>query len=847
MKEKLNKKDILYVIILILGVLILMISYSRFKYVYGSVTDWKEQHTVIPDCFRQLFYQTKQIFPSFAPNIGGGQNIYYFSYYGLLNPIILISYLIPFVSMQNYIIVSTAILVFVSVILVYLWLRRRYEPTVAFMAAVAFMCAGPFIFHSHRHIMFINYFPFLIASFMCIDKGIKNRRLVLFPVFLFLIIMTSYFFSFSALIFITAYALAVYLENNCNKLVSKEHIKRISIYFLMVFIGIMLAGVLLLPTINVLVHGRVANGMSGDIIKMVCPGFNLQYIIYSPYSAGVTFIGMVSFIAGLFSKNRRTRFLSFCIITPMFFSVFLYLLNGTLYVDGKVTIPFLPIAVMLIADMIENIKLRKINIIAVTFAVIWGVLNLFFRHMSYYIPLFLADALMTTITMLWVGKKGIRIYRMIPLFSMMFVICIFVNNQDVSVLKEEQNNSSEKSVSKLIDQIPQSDENVYRTSNMCNPLDNVNKIYKSDYYQSTLYSSAFNPYFHNFYFESIGNETRYRNASIMSPSLNIIYNIYMSNRYLIFRGFPPIGYTKIAQEDGISLYENSNVFPLAYSSGKVMSSMEYETLPYPQKIESILEYAVIDDDKLPESGFKSHIESWLPQFDYNPDNDPDNIIKEQNGVYMIKNKADNKLDLKLKDPVKDKIIFIKFHVDNTNNPIKKDVFVKINQIKNKLTTKEWKYYNNNEWFEYVISSEEKISNLEVTLSEGEYSISDIRMYVLDYSQISSLKDSLDIMKIDKQRTLGDTITGSIDMSRDGLLQMSIPYDKGFHIYVDGKEQEYIKVDTAFIGTYITKGKHEIQVVFKAPLRIQGIICSFVGLLMLTSLVIYTIIAKKKKS
>ncbi len=53
MKRKINKKEIVYVSILILGITILMLSYTRLKYVYGSVTDWKEQHCVIPDGYEK--------------------------------------------------------------------------------------------------------------------------------------------------------------------------------------------------------------------------------------------------------------------------------------------------------------------------------------------------------------------------------------------------------------------------------------------------------------------------------------------------------------------------------------------------------------------------------------------------------------------------------------------------------------------------------------------------------------------------------------------------------------------------------------------------------------------------
>ena len=88
-----NKRHIVRIGILLGIYVLLVLLLTRFKYAYGSTLDWAGQHYAIPDYFRKLFYETGEFFPSFAPNIGAGENIYYFSYYGLYSPFILFSYL----------------------------------------------------------------------------------------------------------------------------------------------------------------------------------------------------------------------------------------------------------------------------------------------------------------------------------------------------------------------------------------------------------------------------------------------------------------------------------------------------------------------------------------------------------------------------------------------------------------------------------------------------------------------------------------------------------------------------------------------------------------------------------
>ena len=100
---RLSKKNIIHLCVLTGIYLLFVLALTRFKYAYGSELDWGGQHYAIPDYFRKLFYKTGDFFPSFAPNIGCGENIYNLSYYGLYSPIILFSYLLPFVKMSTYI------------------------------------------------------------------------------------------------------------------------------------------------------------------------------------------------------------------------------------------------------------------------------------------------------------------------------------------------------------------------------------------------------------------------------------------------------------------------------------------------------------------------------------------------------------------------------------------------------------------------------------------------------------------------------------------------------------------------------------------------------------------------
>ena len=120
--KNLNKKDLLYLGILLLIFLGIVLFTSSSTYLYGSNLDWISQHVTFPEYFRTLFYNTKEFFPDFALNIGGGQNIYNFAYYGLFNPLFWLSYLLPKVPMATYVTTMSIGTVLASIILMYIFL-----------------------------------------------------------------------------------------------------------------------------------------------------------------------------------------------------------------------------------------------------------------------------------------------------------------------------------------------------------------------------------------------------------------------------------------------------------------------------------------------------------------------------------------------------------------------------------------------------------------------------------------------------------------------------------------------------------------------------------------------------
>ena len=58
--------------------------------------------------------------------------------------------------------------------------------------------------------------------------------------------------------------------------------------------------------------------------------------------------------------------------------------------------------------------------------------------------------------------------------------------------------------------------------------------------------------------------------------------------------------------------------------------------------------------------------------------------------------------------------------------------------------------------------------------------------------------------------------GYVKALSSGYFVTSIPYEKGYSLYIDGKKTDIEVVNKAFIGAKIKKGKHTIVLKYETP-------------------------------
>lgn len=852
-KNSISKRDIATISLICMLLLSIVFSIVGDDSVYGSVVDWASQHSVFPEYFRNLFYETGELIPSLAQNLGAAENIYYISYYGLLSPHILLSYLLPFVEMTDYIVAISLISLFSSVILFYFWIRKRHSIMVSTLLTAFFALSGPLIFHSHRHIMFVIYMPLLIAALFFVDLFFEKNIRSPLAVTVFLIVMSSYFFSVSAIVAITIYGIFRYIEKVDTAISLRGFAIEGGRFAYVIIVGVMMSALLLIPTAFALLGGRNPTNSGIGIVDLL-PSVMLEQFTGGGYSMGLSTFVIFATIDLIIGERRHYRFLAVVFAALLTCPVFLYVLNGFEYLDGKVLIPFIPLALVLCGKSVERIFDRLVNFkIVIPIFILATVIGLFsIESDSSYIPCIVDLVVVLSLCSLASGqdfKVGVSRIAVFALLAVPLVNCIVINDADDLTTKKLADNIGNKTATELIEKVAENEDSLFRTAYNLNAVDTPNKLYSMSHYTTTLYSSLRSGDYNRFYFDVFCNENSYRNRAIMSTTKNIFFNAYMGNKYWITStngGYVPENCILVEQRDDMSLYEASGTLPVGYVSDRLMSLEEFNTLEYPQTMEALMLYTVVDKE-LPRTDFISSFEKieLCGIFD-----DSENLAKTDDGYRYIKGSGESKYYYKLPEICRDKTLVLRFKVDNTVGAVSTDIKIWVNGAANKLTAADWKYYNGNTSFEYVISPVGDDGDmLRFTLPDKDYEISDVELWICDFDDITARALNVDAFSADMSQTMGDRIIGNVTASSDGYFNLSYVYSDGYTVLVDGNEVTPECVDTCFVGFPISAGEHTIDITFTAPGLGIGKCVSVVGIVALLPIIavdVYQMTAKRQK-
>lgn len=120
----------------------------------------------------------------------------------------------------------------------------------------------------------------------------------------------------------------------------------------------------------------------------------------------------------------------------------------------------------------------------------------------------------------------------------------------------------------------------------------------------------------------------------------------------------------------------------------------------------------------------------------------------------------------------------------------------------------------------------------ITLTFDE-KVDDIKAYTINIDTLGKFFESRLQMTLDYQD--GHTLKGHISTSKDSLLFTSIPYEKGWTVYLDDKVVHHYEVLDTFIALDLPEGEHQITFKYSIPGFYEGLLVSLFSMAILMGL------------
>lgn len=366
-----------------------------------------KQYYIFCDYFRNLFYKTKNIFPNYGLN----NNLYNYSFFGFLSPIILISYLFPFIKIKTYIIIISLLSIYLSIILFYKWINKKLNKYYSFIGTLLFLFSSPLLINAFKYINFIYYMPFLILGLIGVDNFfIKNKKSLLM-LSTFLSIITSIYFIVGILTTIIIYGLYIYIKLDDKKI--KDLIK----FFTLIFISVLASSILLIPSLL---------NININLLKLITTNINNNFIS-NPFFIGSTSIILFSLIYSLINMKKEHKVLSIILLLLFIMEIYFYISTKFITI---LLIPMIPLYIFNIILAVDNFLETKTSIrkyVSIFIYIIISILMYIFIDKSL---LFFIDIIITSIILVFsvfIKKYKLNLTKIIPIILILLNIITFIN------------------------------------------------------------------------------------------------------------------------------------------------------------------------------------------------------------------------------------------------------------------------------------------------------------------------------------------------------------------------------------------------------------------------------------
>ena len=114
-------------------------------------------------------------------------------------------------------------------------------------------------------------------------------------------------------------------------------------------------------------------------------------------------------------------------------------------------------------------------------------------------------------------------------------------------------------------------------------------------------------------------------------------------------------------------------------------------------------------------------------------------------------------------------------------------------------------------------------------ADRKYHIGDINIYWYNTSEICNLANEQTDESLQEVFIDINCVSGNIEVDKDKMLFLSIPYSGGWEAYVNGEKVSIYKADIAFMAIPLEKGVNEVVLMYHTPGLRAGVLISIASL------------------
>lgn len=331
----------------------------------------------------------------------------------------------------------------------------------------------------------------------------------------------------------------------------------------------------------------------------------------------------------------------------------------------------------------------------------------------------------------------------------------------------------------------------------------------------------------------------YESIKLNDNDLNVIYDEFLKEN------------GEYVKENN-TIYVNNNPLPIAFSYDNYILKSDLDNLSYLERQVYLSKAVILDEYNGAAAKYTNNHSDYVKDLPYDIVNLSNITMKSNQFVVTSK---DNYIEIKVTNLANSEL-YVELDGVKNENSFNKTIINYTSDDEDWIET----IYNYGENF--YIENEDQLLYMgydentnERTIkisfqSVGTYNYKSLNLYSL------SMEDMIDDINNLSSKSLNDivissnNIRGNITLTNDSILFLSIPYNKGFKAYVNGKEVPIFISNIAYMGVSLNEGYNEIEFRYETPCLSTGFKVSIIAFSVfiaysLIDLSIY--IYKKKKA